>query len=356
MAFTVKEKDAAENNKQHLNLSVPAYKVIWSDMFTFGADKLSGFINAVFEYYCPIAEASISRMLNCLNGELSKLLSDIPGDDQTKKRVLDRLVMQKKNSLIEKADSYADGRPFKFWLNRKNLEYLTEENSECDEDLFYSRRGKYIKCVLEEYARLPYIEREKIYFSPFIQAIEHAVQQQHQLRIVTGADAVYSVYPYQILCDPLSTANYLVGYCKRYNFPEDEKQPCSFRISALKSVKVEKSKSAFLKDCSWKQLMQKIELRGVQFMAADETEIHVRLTDEGVYKYRRQTHLRPEPIERRDGNIFVFHCTPDQAEFYFFKFGKDAEILFPLSLRDKFRSIYKDAANKYEKTIQEEIA
>ena len=346
MAFVTRVEDGGSNNKQHLNLSTLAYEVILCDMFAFREEKLSGFINAVFEYYHPIAEASIARTLNHLTGELFKCISEVSGDEKTKKIVLEKLVSQKKDSLLEKAESYEGGKAFKFWLNKSNFEYLSEPSSECGEDKYYSRRGKYIKSVLEEYARLPYVEREKIYFSPFVAEIKNAIREERQLRIVTDKNTVYSVYPYEILSDPLSTANYLVGYCKRYDDSENEKRPCSFRISALKSVRVEKSKSAFLKNSVWEQLAHTISSRGVQFMAGNEAEVHVKLTEAGVNKFRRQTHLRP-PLIRKQGDIYVFQCTTAQAEFYFFKFGRDAEILLPVDLREKFKSMYKAAANTY---------
>lgn len=347
MAFVIKDEDQGGNNKQHLNLSALAYEVVSSDMFTFGEEKLSGFINTVFEYYHPLAEASICRTLNHLTGELDKCLSNISGDEKTKRRVLERLISQKEESLIEKAESYESGEAFKFWLNKRNLVYLTEPNSECGEERYYSRRGKYIKSVLEEYARLPYIEREKIYFSPLVEEMQTAIRDEKQLRVVTGTDVIYSVYPYEILSDPLSTTNYLVGYCTRYDNPEDEKRPCSFKISALKSVRLEKSKSAFLKDALWKQLSQTISSRGVQFMVGNEAEVYVKLTKSGETKYRRQTHLRPPLVREQDDGVYVFQCTTAQAEFYFFKFGKDAEIIHPTELRNRFKAMYEAAANTY---------
>lgn len=92
-----------------------------------------------------------------------------------------------------------------------------------DEQKYYARRGEYIKCVIEEYARLPYIQRERVYVSLFIEEIETAIHAERQLRIVTNRDKVYSIYPYKILPDPLSTANYLVGYSRRYHCPEMER-------------------------------------------------------------------------------------------------------------------------------------
>lgn len=346
MAFGAADGDVAENNKQHLNLSRLAYEVVLSDMFTFGEEKLSGFINRIFAQYAPVANASVSRSLNVLRGELGKCLDSVFGDEETKGRVINRLVAQERERLTAQAASYGGGIAFKFWLNKENLTYLTEADSECGEEAYYERRGKYIKCVVEEYARLPYVRREQAYFFPYVEAIRYAVREERQLRVVTGADRVYGIYPYEILCDPLSTANYLVGYCRPYGCLEEEKQPCSFRISALKSVRVEKSKSAFLKESEKRGLAQKIAARGVQFMAGSETEIHVLLTEAGRYKYRRQAHLRPA-LARREGERFVFQCTEAQAEFYFFKFGKDAQIVRPLRLREKFQAMYEAAAGAY---------
>lgn len=347
MPFITSEDVQGGNNKQHINLSALACEVISSDMFTFGEEKLSGFMNTVFEYYYPVAEASISRTLNQFIRELNKHLSDIPGDEKTKKLVAEQLASHKKAVLIEKAASYEKGKPFKFWLNKGNLAYLSDPSSECSEDRYYARRGKYIKSVLEEYARLPYIEREKVYFSPFMNVIEAAIRDVKQLRIVTGKGTIYSVYPYQILSDPLSTTNYLVGYSTRYDNPNDEIRPCSFKISALKSVRLEKNKSAFLKNATWKQLSQTIQSRGVQFMVGTEAEIHVRFTEAGVNKYRRQTHLRPPLVRKQADGVYVFQCTTAQAEFYFFKFGRDAEIILPAELRNRFKAMYESAAQIY---------
>ena len=345
MAFTT--NDGGATQKQNLNLSSLAEEVIESDIFTFRAKTRAGFLNRIFSEYYPIADASISRILTQLSAELSMSLSDIIQDEKLKQKVIKRLLKQKEATLISKTTAYEMGENKKFWLNKENFEYLTGKYSECKEDAFYSRRSKYIKSVLEEYARLPYIQRERIYFFSFFEEIEAAIREKWQLRVVTGTGYVYSFYPYEILCDPLSTANYLVGYIKRYDHPEDEKRPRSFRISALKSIRAEKSKSAFLPKEEKKQLEQVIAARGVQFISSGEEEIFVRLTETGKAKYRRQLHLRPVLARKESEDIYVFDCTTAQAEFYFFKFGATAEILHPSELREKFITLYRDALNLY---------
>ena len=345
MAFT----SDTGSNKQRINLSTSAYEVIRNDMFTFHENKLSHFINSIFEHYSPKAKCSISLVLNQYRGELSELLSGIRGDEGTQKRIFNRLISKEEEKLRQQTNSYEKGISFNFWLNKHNFDHLTEERFGCKEDKYYdNKRGKYIKCVLEEYARLPYIEREKIYLTPFITEIEKAIHDKKQLRVTTEKGAIYNVYPYDISSDPLSTANYLVGYSQQDDNPDAELRPCSFRISALKHVEISKSKSAFIPKEKQKNLSKLVASRGVQFLISTEEEIHVRLTDSGRHKYYRQSHLRPTLVEEQEGNIFVFRCTNAQAEFYFFKFGKDAEILFPAELREKFKSMYQSAADIYK--------
>ena len=190
------------------------------------------------------------------------------------------------------------------------------------------------------------MEREKIWFKPFVRQIEDALAAKKRLRIETGAGKIYSFAPYALMTDPLSSMNYLVGYCCRYDIPDGEMRPVSFRLSGLKDIRLEKSRSAGISKDQIRQLEQMIAVRGVQFMAGSEDKIRVRLTENGFRRYRRYLHLRPEAAEQ-EGDVLTFCCTPAQAEFYFFKFGEDAEILEPAWLREKFIGMYSSALKVY---------
>lgn len=334
--------------KQRLNLSKLATEVMHYDQFTFGVEGRSEFLNRIFEHYAPEADASISRSLNIYRGKLEESLSTILGDESTKRRIITKLAEEKEDELKNRTDSYEKGESFTFYLYKHNFTYLTEPDSECCEERYYKRRGDYIKSVIEEYARLPYVHREKVYFKPYIEQIKHAIEKKWQLRVDTDQYITYSVYPYKILCDPLSTHNYLIGYCQRYDHAEDEKYPVTFRISALQSVKPEKSKSAFLTKSEKEKLIQSITSRGVQFMSSGEEEVRVRLSTTGQSKFRRQIHLRPAQVGEPEGDEYVFRCTKTQAEFYFFKFGENAEILQPEDLRQRMATMYENAAEMYQ--------
>ena len=100
MAFTQKKEEfePTANHKQHLNLSSLACEIMDYDMLTFHAESRSGFLNRVFRNYYPLAEASISLVLNRMQNDLSRLLSDVSGDDliQTNFWQKKRIVCMKK--------------------------------------------------------------------------------------------------------------------------------------------------------------------------------------------------------------------------------------------------------------------
>ena len=357
MPFISKNPDAAPTDKQRLNLSPGAKEIIHIDMFTFGEKHPATFLNRIFRNYYEEAEASIARRLDAMEGELKEAFDTISNQRIKKKisdaqpEILDVLKNIKKKELVDKAQSYKKGENTEgddlssFTLNKDLFDYLT---SDCEEDKYYSKsRGRYVKSVIEEYAALPYVERERVYYKSWMDVIATAIHEKTQLKITTGNDKIFRVWPHKLLCDPLDTANYLVGYSRAFEASDEyELLPCSFRISAIKAVTIIKSKSSFLADKRWKELEENIRKRGVQYMLGEDVEIHVRLTESGMNKYRRQVHLRPMLI-RNEEDVYIFNCTKAQAEFYFFKFGSDAEILSPADLRDKFTQMYKDAAAVY---------
>ena len=60
---------------------------------------------------------------------------------------------------------------------------------------------------------------------------------------------------------------------------------------------------------------------------------------------------RPYDLEyyKKEGNKYYFDCSYAQLEFYFFKFGKDVQIISPLNLRNRFSKKYHQALDNYRK-------
>ena len=95
MAFKT-EDDISVGCKHHLNLSCLAYEVIHNDMFAFGEESLSGFINTIFDHYHPDADASIARRLRIEKDSLQNLLSKF-SDDKLVGQIIRRILAKKED-------------------------------------------------------------------------------------------------------------------------------------------------------------------------------------------------------------------------------------------------------------------
>ena len=67
----------------------------------------------------------------------------------------------------------------------------------------------------------------------------------------------------------------------------------------------------------------------------------VKLTERGQKSYKTKLYSRPAKEPESSGDTYVFYCSPLQAYNYFFPFGKEAKIIEPTSLREKFKNSYK---------------
>ncbi|MGN0115384.1 MAG: WYL domain-containing protein [Acutalibacteraceae bacterium] len=344
MSFST-NKGLNEQIKVRLNLSPLAYSVVQFDMNVFENEKYSNFLNRVFLNFANSADASIFNTLNRYKSNLEHDLGIIKMiDESARMRIISKLVSNKETELESKANYEKGGANVSIDLNQSVKDYLFKE---CSEEKYYNDRcSKYIKCVIEEYARLPYVEREKIYFKAFVEEIEKAIKENCTLKVSSGNNIFYEVYPYKFMTDVAIKANYLVGYRKKLN-SKDSKEICVYRLSRLKHAEARQGHKLFVSEEDIGNLEKSIKTRGVEFLIGNEQYIKVKMTPNGVYQYNRALNLRPAYIEKSDDNIFTFNCTRRQAEFYFFKFGKDAEIIEPLDLRNKFKEEYEKAAEIY---------
>jgi hypothetical protein len=333
--------------KQHLNLSIEASNVVENDMSAFDVKSRSTFLNRIFTNFYEDAEASISIRCEQEKERLLRVLDSLPESMQSK--ALNLLTKDFQTVLQQKVAYYPKSSGFKFRINQRNFRYLTEDTS-YPEEKFYERMGQYFKAVIEEYACKPYRDREKIYFSEIFGTIEMAIGLERQISMVLSQGATHCISPYKIESDPLSMYHYLIG--KKLQLNETEHRLpgyFSYRITNIKEIKLLKSKRGHLTKDEKHWIDNELLRKGVQFMSSETSKICVRFTSAGLVKYRRLLHLRPPYSEVLDENTYVFHCTETQAEFYFFKFGEDAQIVEPVSLAQKFERMYINAANCYTK-------
>ncbi|MCD8109610.1 MAG: WYL domain-containing protein [Clostridiales bacterium] len=341
--------------RQRINLSNKAWTIMQEDKAVFGITGNATFINRIIANFHDSAKASCEIYLQNMKSELTERYADSGMPDSTISAMVQIYIDKEREHLRKITDMQKKEKCHSdiYRLNKANIEYL--QSSECIEDQFYSTYkngvkvellGLYLKCLMEEYADLPYIQRERICFREFYETIETAIKHQELLKACLADGRPLYIYPYQLIEDPLSTRYYLACYTKRERAGTDKK-PASLRISRLKGVRPLHANGK-LNETEKQELERNLAVRSVQFLVENEDEIHVYLTDAGIRKYHLQLHLRPTTDSvLSDQHTYVFHCTQSQIEFYFFKFGKDAQILKPTKLREKFQKMYAEALDSY---------
>lgn len=352
--------------KQRLRLSAYAWSIMEQDRMNFSQDgnavSKAGLLNRIFLNFYEHAGASIPLRLKERMSEWDKML-----DSEESKAVLEKLGSGYKSELQTYIKQLCSGGASEMAWNLT----LQVETSKLLDDLlkrgFFSielgakiTRGKYMAAIFEEYAKMPYVERERVYFEDTYENIEDAITHERPI-IITYVDKPLYVMPYSLETDKLSMYNYLIGYARSATSTTGELDGSefsleSFRLSKIKRVEIDRRQMAGSGSLSLEQRSRINDSRvkhGTMFIADDDKifEIRVRLTDEGRKKYINQVHMRPPRLNKRDegddGATYVFNCTLHQAEAYFFKFGTEAEILSPSVLRERFAQEFAKAAKLY---------
>lgn len=338
-----------DEQRLRINLSNKAYQTMLEDMLLFREKERSTFINRVFKNFREQAIASSSLYLNRKREDFLLQTANVTCDETSKNLIIESLLKNEKEKLLQRiADQEHNKAVSKTYrMNNENLEFLTSE--ECQEEEFYDTRiGLYLKCVIEEYADLPYFQREKIYFKNFYDLAEMAIQTERLLKLTLQNGVKFYVYPYKLIEDTLSTRCYLAGYSVLCSDSSKTRQASSFRLPRLKNIQILKQ-SGHLTKQNVSDIENALEKRSIQFLLSEEEEIHVYLTDAGLERYHTKISQRPMKIaEKSTEHEYVFSCTPLQAENFFFQFGAEAKILKPDYLRQRFAEMYENAAELYK--------
>lgn len=347
--------------KQHINLSEHAWLIIKEDMKDFYYDeskaKLSNFLNIIFINYYQQADASISIKFEQKYRELQDLFSSIY---LNKDDFISILINKYEKELTNKSLSYPQGKAEKFRINKESLSILKRSN----EGIYYKDAtiGLYLKAIFEEYTTLPSYIREKIFFKEFHDKINLAIASKNKIKITLlptisykgtkNLSKTFIVSPYKILQDKTKSYNYLIGYSEERK-PDGnylEKRMSSFRISRIENMTILSSYNNFFSKDEISNIEKELLKKGVQYLAGEipDEGIIIKFSKKGLESFKRQIYMRPQNYEKIDEFTYKFHCTEAQIINYFFKFGKDAQIIQPISLRNLFIKKYQDALDIYK--------
>ena len=333
--------------KIRLNLSDLALDVIEQDQLSFQAKSRTYFLNHIFLCAYRTSDASIARRLNEKREAFFDILKAAPIAVAQRDAAIKQLLKHECQQLKAKAESYKPAhKPFVHTISVAVID-LFDQGTFGEEAVYYSF-PQYFRAVIEDYCRLPVLQREKLYFQEVFALIQCAIDGKKQLEVCSFSGIKYLVHPYKILSDPLCTAYYLACYARKKGKNIREKIPCSFRIANLRQLRLYHDNDAFLGQPDQKRLEDAISSQGAQFLTGQAEQICVRLTPQGIQKLSRYRTLRPICTEQTADGIYTFRCTEVQAEYYFLKLGADAQILSPASLRNKFSRMYHRAAENYD--------
>ena len=352
MAFS--EYLTNELHKQHLNLSQEAWKTIDNDIFEFTGKNpekgKSSFLNQVFMNYHDQESfpGDLDKKISDKREEYRKLLlqqKELKEKPELLQEIVDILLEGYIEQIKQQLQSYPKGIGKKYRIDNDCFRLLCDIPEDGYETQIYQRPGKYLKMIFESYSRLSYLQREWIYFYKEVKKLKWAIDYHYEV-IIETAGKQYYVAPYKILPNSLYTHYYLVGNSRPVSnvCMNDKEKTVSFRLSRLRVIMVNEKKKRVLPK---KEIEDKISKNGVQFLLCDNEIIQVRLTAEGIRKYNSLLYLRPAYKEIIEENIYCFTATRRQIMVYFFKFGKDAEIITPDDLRREFQIAYKEAEENY---------
>ncbi|MBD5144888.1 MAG: WYL domain-containing protein [Ruminococcus sp.] len=225
------------------------------------------------------------------------------------------------------------------------------------------RKSALFNYIIKKFTQLSQPEREKIYLYEEYNCIRAAAENGKMLVIEYSDEKKYEYRPIKIEIDDNSFSLYLVGYSRAENTDNPFKL-YPLKLSRIKKCS-EKNRDSEVTVQEKTEAEQRLKKFGASYVGYNNSEtIKVRLTSFGYSKLYLKiiNHQRPLPLsvpkeKTIDGQKFydlTFACSHRQIRNYFFSFGKEAEILEPQELREKFIDSYRDALYRYGINIKKE--
>ena len=365
-----KAYEPISEQRQYLNISNQAYETLISDIAVFGEKGgLSGIVNRILLNYMEESEASISSAVERKRQEYIEIIQtgkkkasgELPELSPIENRTIELLLSDYRKKLT---DHYRNDLPPKekaFTIRLQNRTYETLGPVPLA-DTCYRSNGDFIRAILEEYASKSIFQREAIYFKTIFEMIRAKLLVPEKDRLLTtiktrstsGKILSFRAKPVALSKESDAPYHYLIALSRPASDSRNIYTPAAFRLSRLEEIYDTKGYgSGKITAKEKKTLEEAIKTKSVPYLLDDTDDYSVKLTPQGVVKYRSILHLRPvadktltEELES-GGQILHFRCTYRQIENYFFQFGKDAKIISPEKYAIKFGEEYKAAYEVY---------
>ncbi|MBO4456983.1 MAG: WYL domain-containing protein [Butyrivibrio sp.] len=240
-----------------------------------------------------------------------------------------------------KSDNLRDGKNSALTLTVSGSSYevlkIIENNLLTDTSL-----SRYLKDMFNSYLSIPRNEREAIIFKDTYEDIQKALKSHRIITFTSTSSSpklVFSVEPYIIAPSKEEQCNYLLCNERKSG------KPRTFRISRLRNVFV--TPDTFSVDPSIQKELREKATRSPHSVSSNVQAV-VRINEYGVKKFKVITKNRPI-VSKIEGNLYYFDWPEQQLEDYFIRFGRDALVLKPASLKEKIRKYYYYGLREYNK-------
>lgn len=271
---------------------------------------------------------------------LSSIKQDLTGitaiSDENAALLADKII-----STYIKKDSLDDSKNSALTLTVSGPSYeilkIIENNMLKDTSL-----SRYLKDMFNAYLSIPRSERESIIFKDTYEDITRALKEHRILSFTnttTGDEKAYLVEPYIIAPSKEEQCNYLL--CK----DRKTRKPRTFRISRLRSIFV--TPDSFPVDPDTQKELREKAIRSPHSVSLAVRAV-VRLNQYGVKKFKAITKNRPI-VSKIEGDLYYFDWPELQLEEYFKRFGRDALVIEPASLKEKIKKFYYYGLREYNK-------
>ena len=294
-----------------------------------GTVNLNGFLKELIVNYFDQYRSDNEELLGNVLGELTSVKALKPKDANTLADRIIRTYINNKEQLPGKGAVITltvSGASY-------NIIKIIENNLLKDNSL-----SGYMKDMFLSYLSIPRSKREEIIFKDSYSTINKAISEGRLLSFTSrGHDHKVIVEPYLIATSKEEQFSYLLCHDQR------QKKNRSFRISRLSNVFV--TSHTFTKD---KKVEDELIRKGARSPYSMSEDIHavVQMTERGRQMYTMIVKNRPY-VTYIDGDLYHFDWPEMQLEDYFRRFGKDAVVISPKSLRSKLRNYYSRALEAY---------
>lgn len=294
-----------------------------------GTINLNGFLKELIVNYFDQYRNDNEELLNNVLGELTSVKELKP---KAASVLADRII----KTYINNKDTVS-GKGAVITLTVSGASYeiikIIENNLLKDNSL-----SGYIKDMFLSYLSIPRSKREEIIFRDTFESINKAISENRLLSFTSrGHEHKAVVEPYLIAASKEEQFSYLLCHDRR------QKKNRSFRISRLSNVFV--TSNSFTMD---QRIADELARKGLRSPHSMSEDIHavVKMTERGKQMYIMIVKNRPY-VTYIDGDDYHFDWPEMQLEDYFRRFGKDAVVVSPSSLKSKLKNYYSRALEAY---------